>query len=297
VPATLIYLLYLAPHLLILPALAWVWNGRKRTRQTARWRATSALLWWGVLKLGVPWFYPTVHMPWLYLLLLIGVAVYALAKSHKSPITPGIRYGYLALSFALTVGLAWITTGRFTPSGAIDIAPPFRNGTYYIMQGGNHPLLNPFHNRKGHQSYALDIVKLDRWGRRAKGMLPANPGKYELFGDTIFSPVAGEVLRAFGDMADQKPPVRKFDPAIGNHVLIAFGGYRLAVGHLKQGQVFVQPGQHITEGTPLGLAGNTGNTIEPHLHIQVALPTDSGWTAVPFTLGGKYYAVGDVVKW
>lgn len=128
-------------------------------------------------------------------------------------------------------------------------------------------------------------------------MLPADPKLYFLFGDTIYSPVAGEVLRVFGDLPDQPPPERTYDPAIGNHILISFDRYRLAMGHLQQAKVFVQPGDRVEVGTPLALAGNTGNTIEPHLHIQIALPTDSGWIAVPFTFGGRYYAVGDVMKW
>lgn len=39
--------------------------------------------------------------------------------------------------------------------------------------------------------------------------------------------------------------------------------------HLAHGGVFVYPGQHVAEGTEIGLSGNTGFSSGPHLHFVV----------------------------
>jgi murein DD-endopeptidase MepM/ murein hydrolase activator NlpD len=46
--------------------------------------------------------------------------------------------------------------------------------------------------------------------------------------------------------------------------------------HLAHGGVFVYPGQHVAEGTQIGLAGNTGFSSGPHLHFVVQKIERSG---------------------
>jgi murein DD-endopeptidase MepM/ murein hydrolase activator NlpD len=46
--------------------------------------------------------------------------------------------------------------------------------------------------------------------------------------------------------------------------------------HLAHGGVFVYPGQHVAEGTEIGLAGNTGFSSGPHLHFVVQKIERSG---------------------
>ena len=72
----------------------------------------------------------------------------------------------------------------------------------------------------------------------------------------------------------------------GNHVVIALGsgGPFVLLAHLQRGSVQVQPGQPVSVGCPVARCGNSGNSTEPHLHLQVSDSTD--WTrarGIPFT--------------
>ncbi|GAA4609298.1 murein DD-endopeptidase MepM/ murein hydrolase activator NlpD [Actinoplanes octamycinicus] len=67
----------------------------------------------------------------------------------------------------------------------------------------------------------------------------------------------------------------------GNHVIIelAEGGF-LVVAHLRQGTVAVRPGESVAAGQVLGRCGNSGNSTQPHVHVQVMDRAD------PFTAAG-----------
>ena len=54
----------------------------------------------------------------------------------------------------------------------------------------------------------------------------------------------------------------------GNYVVIAHaGGFDTLYGHLSTALVSV--GQVVTQGTPVGLEGSTGNSTGPHLHFEL----------------------------
>ncbi|MGY1440071.1 M23 family metallopeptidase [Streptomyces reniochalinae] len=57
----------------------------------------------------------------------------------------------------------------------------------------------------------------------------------------------------------------------GNHVVIALseGGAHVVLAHCKAGSVRVSPGQRVTEGQHVADCGNSGNSTQPHLHLQV----------------------------
>jgi murein DD-endopeptidase MepM/ murein hydrolase activator NlpD len=53
-------------------------------------------------------------------------------------------------------------------------------------------------------------------------------------------------------------------------VILAIGGARYVMyGHMKQGSVRVRAGDRVRKGQTLGQVGDSGNSGEPHLHIQV----------------------------
>lgn len=69
------------------------------------------------------------------------------------------------------------------------------------------------------------------------------------------------------------------------------GGYGLAIAlrhkdgteetlyaHLSE--IFVQPGQWVEQGQPIGAVGSTGNSTGPHLHFELRQNTVEGWIAV-----------------
>ena len=46
------------------------------------------------------------------------------------------------------------------------------------------------------------------------------------------------------------------------------GGHFLMMAHLSPGSIQVKIGDHVNVGQPIAKIGNSGNTTEPHLHIQ-----------------------------
>ena len=64
-------------------------------------------------------------------------------------------------------GCIEVISGFSTDEKGIDITFPLREG--FIGQGGNSVLINYHHSDTTSQQYALDIVKLNSWGMRARG--------------------------------------------------------------------------------------------------------------------------------
>jgi murein DD-endopeptidase MepM/ murein hydrolase activator NlpD len=52
------------------------------------------------------------------------------------------------------------------------------------------------------------------------------------------------------------------------------GGHYLAMHHLRQNSLQVRVGDHVTAGQQIALVGNSGNTTEPHIHIQAQTVPD-----------------------
>ena len=57
---------------------------------------------------------------------------------------------------------------------------------------------------------------------------------------------------------------------LGNHVVIDLGGgIYAALAHLQRGSVRVRPGDLVHAGDIVARCGNSGNSTEPHLHLQL----------------------------
>ena len=100
---------------------------------------------------------------------------------------------------------AFAISGYFYNEKPINLSFPSKNGTYYVGYGGSNPVIN-YHNVVASQQYALDIVKLNIFGTRARGFLPEVLSNYEIFGDTVYSPCNGIVIEAENNLEDQIPP-------------------------------------------------------------------------------------------
>jgi len=55
----------------------------------------------------------------------------------------------------------------------------------------------------------------------------------------------------------------------GNYVILKCGDVYPLYAHLKKGTVCVRPGDIVRSGDQLGLVGNSGSSLQPHLHFQV----------------------------
>ncbi|MEU1881452.1 M23 family metallopeptidase [Streptosporangium sp. NPDC020072] len=166
-------------------------------------------------------------------------------------------------------------------------------------------------------SYAIDFVPVGGAGRTAPitfGSLvrPEPPERFPGFGRPILAPVAGVVL-AVHDTEPDHPAYRGL-PSIGyalsqrrraaagwvalagNHVLIEHADVVVALCHLQHGGVEVRPGQRVHVGDVLGRCGNSGNSTEPHVHVQAIDNRDvEHANAVPVTFRGSLPRDGEVI--
>lgn len=72
----------------------------------------------------------------------------------------------------------------------------------------------------------------------------------------------------------------------GNHVTIRLADSRtfVALAHLRSGSIRVSVGQDVAEGQQIGNCGNSGNSTQPHVHVQVMDSADpSVARGVPMT--------------
>jgi murein DD-endopeptidase MepM/ murein hydrolase activator NlpD len=75
---------------------------------------------------------------------------------------------------------------------------------------------------------------------------------------------------------------------LGNHVVIrGDSGVCVLVAHLQRGSIEVARGQLVQRGDVVGRCGNSGNSTEPHVHMQV-MDKASVWIAagLPFCFDG-----------
>jgi murein DD-endopeptidase MepM/ murein hydrolase activator NlpD len=116
------------------------------------------------------------------------------------------------------------------------------------------------------------------------------------FGRPVLAPAAGTIVSVVDGVEDNDAqrefPRRSLvesakEPRwiFGNYlVLDAGGGVFVLLAHLKRGSIVVSPGAVVRVGDPLAQAGNSGNTMLPHVHVQVmdrADPAASTVSGIP----------------
>ena len=147
-------------------------------------------------------------------------------------------------------------------------------------------------------AYAIDFVPVGDADRSAprtwrRLVAPEPPELFVGFGRPVLAPLPGTVVLTHDGEDDhdarrspvtlvpyglgQGRRVRSGVPAVaGNHVVIAAGahGPYVLLAHLRRGTVGVRPGQAVRAGDPVGGCGNSGNSTEPHVHVQVCDSTE-----------------------
>jgi len=140
-------------------------------------------------------------------------------------------------------------------------------------------------------------VQLDGLGLRAKGLLPADPKAYVIYGARVLAPCAGRVLVAVDGLADMQVPEVDRDHLAGNHVMLRCAKADVLLGHLSPGSVQVRAGDAVSTGVWLGAVGNSGNTGEPHLHVHAQRPgpvdAPIGGDPLPITFNDRFPVRGN----
>jgi hypothetical protein len=177
-------------------------------------------------------------------------------------------------------------------SEPVVLALPFR-GTWTVQNSPARRIPSHGTHLLG-VTYAIDFVAVDHRGRTASvrdwhtviGTEP--PERFLGFGQPILAPAAGRVVAVHDGEPDH--PARRspltlvpymltqtgrlrqgIGAVAGNYVILSTGSPGPYVGlvHLRQGSLLVQPGDNVAAAQPIAQCGNSGNSTQPHVHVQV----------------------------
>jgi len=235
-------------------------------------------------------------------------------------VLPGEGAWRTALVAVLVVPGAYLAVGR-SLGGASAPRPSDGAPTVVlaaVVQGRwtavNSPTTRvPSHGTHGYaQTWAVDL--LVDGDLAAPGGAFGDPAELASFGVPVRSAVAGVVVAASDGQRDHRTrrgvagfawflpesTVRAFGGmtrVLGNHVVVRAEpspvqgvDVHVLVCHLRRGSLAVRTGQQVRAGEELGQCGNSGNSTQPHVHLQAMTgPDPRRATGLPFR-----FAVADL---
>ncbi|BBN59755.1 M23 family metallopeptidase [Hydrogenovibrio marinus] len=271
------YLFALYPLLLAAAATFWICGAHRHN--WANWiallLATSSVMLF--VYLTSPWAFSSYYLRYFVVAVFAVAVAYSYLKmilgiSEVEPDTINTKVVSLAsiVVFLMFMALSIIAIlSRYPADNTLNIDFPLKSGRYYVLQGGNSFVTNPFHTIGGADK-AMDIVKLNVLGNRASGLAPSDLNDYNIYGETVYSPCSGKVVSVHNDVADNEPMHPNPSMPEGNSVVIKCDSGEVLLAHLKQGSIQVTPKQLVLDGDPIAQVGNSGNSLEPHLHMSAS---------------------------
>lgn len=152
-----------------------------------------------------------------------------------------------------------------TQSSNVSLVSPLK-GDFYVLHGGNSVLIN-HHHFVGSQKYAMDIILSSDGGLPLRQETDLQ--KYQTFGKAVFAPVDGVIVALENSLPDQYIGKTDRKHPAGNHIVLKTEiGIFILMAHLKKHSVLIEKGDRVIAGQELAKIGNSGNTTQPHLHIQ-----------------------------
>ena len=258
-----------------------------------------------------PWAFMSIHLRWVFLLLYIIAAIISYRKTGTSKRgRTSKRFIFKRIFFSLLFGAGiffYFKSSTYEPE-PVPLSFPLKNGKYYVMQGGSNFISNPFHLSHYLMSlqfgkdirYAMDIARLNYWGNRAASIYSKELTDYTIYNDTVYAPCAGKVVLVRDGIKDNEPGHMYLKEAYGNYIIIQGKDYRVILAHLEKGSITVKEGDRVVPGRPIARQGNSGRSIEPHLHLDAVRnfkedDFDSGKSA-PITFDGNFYTINDIIR-
>lgn len=144
----------------------------------------------------------------------------------------------------------------------------------------------------GTQIFAHDIGVVG-WDSKWSSLLPGGDGSknedYRIWGKPVRA-VADGTVKDWADGMDDNTVLGKFptptpSPVGGNNITIKHGTELVKYCHFRKGSMpadLKKKGTPVSEGQMLGRAGNTGNSTNPHTHIECVRASDSALRPLPF---------------
>lgn len=147
------------------------------------------------------------------------------------------------------------------------------------------------------QRYAVDYEQLDSKDRIYNG--PRNDNEsYVIYGEEALAVADGTVVRVIDGIAEnvpgEYPEGITIEEADGNAVILDLGGDNYALyAHFQPGSIRGQEGDRVERGDVLGLVGNSGNSVAPHLHFHVmSRPLSLASNGLPYAID-SYMILGE----
>lgn len=149
-----------------------------------------------------------------------------------------------------------------------------------------------------HLNFAYDLLvrafnaSSNSWPTSAPGADVTKNESYHIWGKRVYAMADGVVKQFMDGVAANTPPVAPSPapkPVEGNHFYIQHGDDLALYAHFQAGTLNLAltsgpnsdgTGATVTKGQVLGLVGNSGNSSQPHLHIQVNRAT-TPWGGPP----------------
>lgn len=285
-----------------LVAIAWLWKGKFKSRVDWLLRVFTSTAVVAFFLLAGTWAFLSIWLKYVIKALFVFAAIKTFPRLEDRKIfgkrdslgkvSYNLRIAVLAIFLVLDF---FVVKGKFFKGEATDLQFPLRGGQFLVLQGGASPITNLFHNSDPSQRYALDIAKLNSVGSRANGLFPDELSRYKAFGEVVYSPCSGTIAGASDGLPDNMPRNIDAKNPAGNNVVIDCGQTRVLLAHLMSGSVTVKPGQFVKDNQVLGRIGNSGNTAEPHLHIQ-AWKIEKESEAVPLTFNGEFLVMNSTFR-
>jgi len=167
------------------------------------------------------------------------------------------------------------------------------------------------------QTYAIDFVAVDARGRTGsvvdwRTVLATEPAeRFVGYNAPIVAPADARVAHVHDQEPDheaRRTPVTAVPYLLtqgsrlrrgglgaitGNHVVLALaeGGPYVALAHLRPGSLRVAAGDQVSVGQQVATCGNSGNSTQPHVHMQVMDSADL------ITARGLPMAFRDYLAW
>ena len=167
------------------------------------------------------------------------------------------------------------------PAMAPNIAAPFSGDRW---QAANGPSNISTHRRSvivldGHarspERYAIDWIKLGEDGNTFTGDEFQN-SSYHAYDTPVTAVADGRAVVVVDGIPENVPHREKLAIELslaniaGNNIVEDIGGGRyVGYAHFRPGTITVKTGDPIKRGQVIGKLGNSGNSSEPHLHIQI----------------------------
>jgi len=143
---------------------------------------------------------------------------------------------------------------------------PF-DGVWYVA--AEHGYLDP-HKRFLAEAFAFDFVQIGANGRSFQREGKSN-SDYYAYGKKVLASKDGTVVSVRANVAENVPG-ETLNAAIpsGNAVVIDHGNGQYGYyAHLKPSSISVKVGARVKAGEPIAEVGNSGDSLEPHLHFHV----------------------------